>query len=52
MPGEMDMNIMKEEFPEEITEEGREVLGLWIKLMEDNAVKLNNFVKMYKSKKK
>jgi DNA-binding PadR family transcriptional regulator len=33
-----------------ITEEGREVLELWIQLMKDKARKLNNFVGMYQEK--
>jgi len=33
-----------------ITEEGREVLSLWIQFMETNAEKLNNFIQMYRKK--
>ncbi|MCG8635645.1 MAG: helix-turn-helix transcriptional regulator [Desulfobacterales bacterium] len=33
-----------------ITDEGREVLDLWINFMQTNADKLNNFIKMYEKK--
>ncbi|MCG8683322.1 MAG: helix-turn-helix transcriptional regulator [Desulfobacterales bacterium] len=33
-----------------ITDEGREVLDLWIQFMQTNADKLNNFISMYKEK--
>ncbi len=33
-----------------ITDEGREVLDLWIQFMQTNADKLNNFINMYKEK--
>ncbi|WDP91775.1 MAG: helix-turn-helix transcriptional regulator [Desulfobacter sp.] len=33
-----------------ITDEGREVLELWIQFMQANADKLNNFISMYEEK--
>ncbi|MCG8550497.1 MAG: helix-turn-helix transcriptional regulator [Desulfobacterales bacterium] len=33
-----------------ITDEGREVLNLWIRHMQDRADKLNGFIKMYQDK--
>lgn len=34
-----------------LTEEGKEVLDLWIQLMEEKMKKLNNFIKMYNDEK-